>query len=341
MVNDLSARYDLDPRRVYAAGLSGGARAASQMATSGFARGLIACSAGFPNSETPAKVGFAFFGTMGVDDFNFSELRRLDRDLEAKNTSHRIVVFEGGHEWAPESLMIEALGWLELQAMRDGLRPKDEALIKEIWAARVAALPKQPAVEAYNAAKSLAADFKGLANTAEYEAKARDLAASREVKDALKAEAALDRKVDMLFDELGELVANGTPDFIARKAKDVRTRADAAEDTPERRIARRAIGKFMSTSRDTVRYLFQPENRDYEKAGMVLEMMVALRPERAEPHYDLACTRAWQGDRKTAMAELQRAIAAGFKDADRLRQEEAFAKLRNDAAFQSLVASIK
>ena len=41
------------------------------------------------------------------------------------------------------------------------------------------------------------------------------------------------------------------------------------------------------------------------------------------------------------IALVQRAIAAGFKDGDRLRQEEAFTKLRNDAAFQALLASIK
>src|SRR5207249_3134996 len=145
------------------AGLSGGARVACNVAIGGLARGVIACSAGF-GGEIPDKVPFAFFGTAGVTDFNYRELRRVDRELDDRKAVHRVVIFEGGHEWLPAPLTFAALGWLNLQAMRTGALAPDPAWIEEQFAGRLAAAPAQPAVENFRALKSIATDFKGLAD---------------------------------------------------------------------------------------------------------------------------------------------------------------------------------
>lgn len=169
MVRDVESHLAIDGRRVYTAGLSGGARVAMQVALGGLAKGVIACSAGFPSSEggIPGKVPFAFFGTAGTEDFNHGELRRLDAELEERKAAHRIVVFPGGHEWASVALLTEAVAWLELQAIRAGTRAKDEAMVQEMWSTRVAAVPAPVGLARWRAVKSLVADFKGLVEMAE------------------------------------------------------------------------------------------------------------------------------------------------------------------------------
>jgi poly(3-hydroxybutyrate) depolymerase len=112
MVQDTHERYAIDDARIYAAGLSGGARLALAWAVgqNGRIAGVIACSAGF-GSETPKQLPFKLFATAGVDDFNHDELYRMSRDLARHNVPHRFVEFEGGHEWMPAALAAEAFGF--------------------------------------------------------------------------------------------------------------------------------------------------------------------------------------------------------------------------------------
>jgi hypothetical protein len=163
---DTHARFSIDDGRVYTAGFSGGARVASWLAFAVRAAGVVACGGGFPDSKTPQTVPFAFFGAAGTDDFNYHEMRQIGRDLDARGAVHRIAIFNGEHAWASVALATEALEWFELQAMRAGLRPKDEALVQSMFRARVEAARSMPAAEAYLEYKSLAAEFQGAAAAA-------------------------------------------------------------------------------------------------------------------------------------------------------------------------------
>ncbi|OYU98918.1 MAG: hypothetical protein CFE26_26705, partial [Verrucomicrobiales bacterium VVV1] len=163
VVRDVERHLSIDVRRIYAAGLSGGARVATQVAIGGLAKGVIACSAGFPPSEDgiPGEVEFAFFGTAGSEDFNRGELWRLDGELNDRKAPHRIVFFDGGHEWASSALLTEAVEWLELYAMRTGAREKDATFITGQRERRLAALRGAPDLVLWRGLRSLAADFKG------------------------------------------------------------------------------------------------------------------------------------------------------------------------------------
>ncbi|MEO5959292.1 MAG: hypothetical protein ABIR80_09260, partial [Opitutaceae bacterium] len=209
MVTDVNRHLPIDPKRLYVAGLSGGARVACQVALTGLAHGVVACSAGFPGSELPGKVPFPFFGTAGVTDFNYAELRRVDRELDDRRAVHRVVIFDGGHEWLPPGLAMEALAWFELQAMRAGTRAKDPAWIQEQFESRSAAVPAQPVLENHRALKSIAADFKDLADTAALEKKVAALSASREMREALKAERTGERSEQALSENLLSAVNEG------------------------------------------------------------------------------------------------------------------------------------
>ncbi len=334
MVGDVTRHLPIDPRRIYVAGLSGGARVACTVAVGGMAQGVIACSAGFGGSETPDRVPFAFFGTAGLTDFNYRELRRVDRELDERKAAHRVVIFDGGHEWLPAPLTFEALGWLELHAMRTGARAKDEPWIAGQLAARTAALPAEPAVEVMRALKSIAADFKGLAGTAPLEKRAKELAASREVRDALKAERALESKEEALIETLVAAAIEGRAASAQKTIAELQAKAKGA-DAAARVMATRVLQGVSSSCGEMAREAFR--QGDYEQASSVLELAVLLRPEAAQSHFELARARANLGDRKGTLAALGRAITEGFADTLRLDQEPAFRRWKNDPAFAALV----
>jgi dienelactone hydrolase len=339
MVGDVQSHLNIDPKRLYTAGLSGGARVATQLALLGLSKGVIACSAGFPQSgeETPSKIPFIFFGTAGTEDFNYRELRRLDGELDDRKATHRIVIFEGGHEWAPAGLLGEAVLWIVLQEMRAGLRPKDEALIQTEVSARLASLPTTPAAAVWRAMKSLSSDFHGLADTTEWEKRAKDLAASKDVKDDLKAERDLLRREEGLSADLAE-AATGSSAAMRKQVAALKALSDAAGDSPDRRMARRVLAGASISVRESVRGLI--DAGEYETAANLLEMAIAIRPEQTRNYLELARVQMRNGSKPKALAALQQGAEKGLSSTARVEGDADFAKLKADPAWPALIGKI-
>ena len=248
MSTDLGQRFSIDANRLYLTGMSGGARVALQVALdSKIIAGVIASSAGYPDSKPRKSVTFALFGTAGTEDFNYLELRMLDRAL---TTPHRLAIFDGGHTLPPERVAIDALEWLELQAMKSGRKPRDETLIDRLFDERQRAIAAASApAQTVHLLKDLADDFGGLRDVSAAAARAAELSKQKDVKSALSRERSDDdaeaRQLEEVFtleagvrDESRHLESLGRlRDWLARCAK----QADAAADSPERRRARRVL----------------------------------------------------------------------------------------------------
>jgi len=195
LFQDTQSRFSVDGRQVYLSGFSGGARLASAIALAmpGAVAGVIACSAGFlPSSSPPRPLPFPFFGTAGIEDFNYPEMYSLAELLTASGSVNRLAVFDGPHSWPLPEVCTLAIQWMRLQAMRAGRLEKDEAQIQSFrreWSERAKAdeAAGKP-YEAYLEYSSLTADFAGLSETADFRSKAGELRQSKEVKQALKQE---------------------------------------------------------------------------------------------------------------------------------------------------------
>ena len=203
MTADVKARFSIDPKRVYTAGMSGGARVAMKIALeSRQIAGVFASSAGFPD-EFIARVPFAVFGSAGSDDFNHMEMYQLDRRM---TSAHRVLSFEGGHTWLPAGLAMQGVEWMELQAMKSGLRPRDTALLDTWFAAgveRIDALKDN--TETLHALIHLIADFEGLEDVGKFAERASRLLKQQDVRDALRAESKDEERELQLQGELFEL----------------------------------------------------------------------------------------------------------------------------------------
>src|SRR5262245_35710523 len=79
MTIDVMSRFAIDKRRVYVAGMSGGARVAFSVAlgSSGHVAGVFASSAGYPDGTVRKTLPFPVFATAGTEDFNHLEMRQL------------------------------------------------------------------------------------------------------------------------------------------------------------------------------------------------------------------------------------------------------------------------
>ena len=248
MIMDVGRRFTIDPQRVYLAGMSGGARVATGIALGNKSiAGVIASSAGYPDSQPRASVSFAIFSTAGTEDFNYMEMRLLDRKLMSP---HFLAVFHGGHTLPPDDVALDALEWLEIQAMQSGRRSRDDALVKRLVEKRRGRLAAAdgPAETVY-LLTALVSDFKGLADVSAEAARLDQMSRQADVKKALKRERDAETAEGRMLEEIFGLEARlGSDDgrevalmMLRDRLSKLSRKATAETDTPERSQARRVL----------------------------------------------------------------------------------------------------
>jgi poly(3-hydroxybutyrate) depolymerase len=259
MTADLTGRFPVDLKRIYTAGMSGGARVAMMVALhpemiAGRLHpeiaGVFASSAGFPPGEFRESVSFPILGTAGTDDFNYREMLHLDRTLRSP---HRVVVFEGGHTWLPVEAATEAVEWMELQAMTSGIRPRDQTLIDDLFARRTArAEGLKSSLVMMRDLQSIAQDFRPFKNVTGLNERAALLAAQQSVKAALDVERADEAREDVMTGEIFALLEEIDIGSGLAKLKEQVTQllnqSRALEDSASRRIARRVLASLRAST---------------------------------------------------------------------------------------------
>jgi len=178
MWNDTHERLSIDEKRSYAAGYSGTVRSAIilALAAPGSLNAVIGAAAGFPFDRPPApNMPLAFFGTSGTQDFNFGEMWELEKKLRAAKLPHRILMFDGGHDWMPPALARESLEWLVTRT-GDG----------RFWGADLVRAEKATdVIERQRRYAAMAADYAGNHDTSLVAARAKFIEDSKEYRDAV------------------------------------------------------------------------------------------------------------------------------------------------------------
>ncbi|HSG40013.1 MAG TPA: hypothetical protein VLE27_10280, partial [Thermoanaerobaculia bacterium] len=343
---DTHSRFQLDPRRAYAAGFSGTVRSACVLARAapGPLAGLVGAGAGFPFQQPPKKGDpFVFFGTLGDKDFNYYEMMDLEPQLVESGLPHRIEIFDGAHAWPPEDLASRALGWMELQAMKSGIRGKDPKIVEDLWG-QVTGLARAAEAsgdlfQAHRHWSGAAADFAGLRDVSDAAAKAAELAANPALqRDRAARQERLRRDKEYLEKAPGILSAattpSGTPVTVAQivaalKIHEWRKRAESA-DRDEKLSAQRVLNTVGVQTGYYLPNMFT-ERKQHDRAVFVLSIAAEITPDSPLVFYNRAAAHARNGDRKKALADLRKAVENGWKDGAAIEKEEAFAGLRGEA----------
>ena len=130
MFNDSRNRINININRVYVCGFSGGAKVATSIALNhNQIKGVIANGAGSPEITNAGNFNLSFTAIAGEGDLNMTDLVAITNSLDNSKTRHRIIFFNGIHEWAPEATMNDALVALQLDAMQQNLIPVDDTFI--------------------------------------------------------------------------------------------------------------------------------------------------------------------------------------------------------------------
>ena len=347
---ELHRRYAIDPRRIYATGFSGGGMLAWELGrrVDGLA-GVIVSGGRWEENEFGQRIAFPSFGAAGDTDFNYAPMKAVHARLREWGTPERLEIFEGPHGWMPAALAGEAIDWLELMAMKSGLRPSDPGFVAARFAEdlrRARALEAQGrSLAAQRRFEAIAATFDGLGDVGEARREGARLAALPGTKAALKEEERWDRYEQATQrrqqDAYRALLASEplllAPAFrSAIRLDELRRHAQAP--SYEGVVGRRLLGTLAT---ETGFYMTRDllARGDLARAQSVLSVATEAAPDYPVYWYNLACVRARAGGRGQALDALERAVAAGFADRAHIAADEDLASLRDEPRFKALVGA--
>jgi predicted esterase len=339
------SRYAVNPDRVYATGFSGTAILAWGVGLmTGKLAGVIGVGGRYVDGVPPAQFTFAHYGFTGSRDFNNREMRMVEAELDRTNkVPHRLHVFDGTHEWISPQLAHDALGWMEVLAKNERVTPK-------IFAEDVAAADAMQGLEALRRYRAILRTYDGRANVDAIRTKVAQLETDPAVQRAIKDEAKWDEfekdYVNQVFARIGNLFAtlraqetpaNAYDAARVFRVKDLRRHAGAsgAEAATGRRLLEAV---YTQASFYLMRQLF--ERQEYALAAALLGMAADIHPDLWYTWYNLGAAQARAGNRKAALEALEKAVGAGFTNAEMLAKDEDFTSVRGEKKYQEIAARL-
>jgi predicted esterase len=361
MWTDAHDRWAIDTNRLYIAGISGTARTATWIASQlkGSVAGVIGAAAGLSPGMTPADLSpFLYFGTAGDEDYNYWEMRTLERDAAALNLHARVEFFSGPHSWMPPAVATAAVEWLEIKAMQRRLAPVAPALVEAHWARDQRAVEMFEDRDRPRAASrrlgDMARDFDGLKPAAVIAAAAASSAAlGAEPRSRAEDEAEQRAKAwhAERLDRALHAIASAYPVLSAAPAHPVADTIEAMGLRELLPLARELRGEGTLAARRVLAEL-QVQTGFYlpmqaiargqdDRARYYLYLAEAIAPAEPYPWFLRARIAARGGAIPEAIASLRTAVERGFRSLDPLEHDAAFESLRERKDFQELVDRVR
>lgn len=314
LMPEVAEVYRSDPKRIYAAGFSGTAMVAWQlgMVTGGLA-GVIGVGGRNIPDYPPEKFNFAHYGFAGTADFNERDMRAIDALV---TVPHRFSHFDGGHQWIGAGDASHALGWFEVLAMKNGTRPRDEALLAKIWERENARA--FTGVDLLEHRRALLRTFEGLrevdALRQQIDQLAKDPAIAREREEIAKWDAWEKEFVDATFPRTPQIFGNirgqrlNATSTLRKEYRVAELKKRAAKGGAEGLAAKRLLeAVFAQVNNYLPRQLM--ERKEYALAVGVLQLAAELHPERPFVWVNLADAQEKSGDAKRARESREKAKA--------------------------------
>jgi hypothetical protein len=328
LFEDTRSRLKINAGRIYTCGFSGGAKVASYVAIQHtVVKGVIANGAGLPDGVTASDLGFSFTAIAGEGDMNMTDLLALNDELDKTRTRHRIILFDGKHEWAPVTVMNMAFAGLQFDAMSQSLIPRDGTFIAEYVtdSKRRVGVGQQShrLIRVWRECQLTVSFLNGLTtDVAWFRDKAAVLGRDPEFRRQQNEEAHFLSIEQQTKSEYMEHFQAGMP-YWSKTIGDLEARGGTK--TVESGMYQRLLAwlslAFYSLSN---RAIGEGQNAE---ARHFVDLYEMADPGNSEAWYFSAILRARDGDATGAQTDLLKAVANGFRDKDRLAQQQEFQKL--------------
>jgi tetratricopeptide (TPR) repeat protein len=356
MLSDLVKRFNLDEKRVYVSGFSGGSRAALALASlNNFIAGVIGCGAGLPSDiklNPSGKSSFVYYGIAGNRDMNYLEMFDL---MTFFNNNTQVIpylrTFEGGHQWPSPEIIQEAVEWINIQAMKKRLIVVDSAFILfnsnkiKTFIGNLISAGNQ-----YDAARYMEYAIRDFSGSQVSKEMTKSFSALEQSKDFREANnewtttASLERSMEDKYVSLMRQIFHSgfIPDSVSawwrREIGSLTTMK--VKGIPRKSLMAYRLLNFISIFCSEQGSAFYRQEQ-YDLAGFLFELCTLSDSENMYNYYNLARSLSGSKRKREAINALNKAVELGFTARKTVESEPAFINIKNDERFKSILMRMK
>jgi predicted esterase len=322
VVNQLIAKIKnesgLDSARFYILGFSGGARVALQLLLldSDF-RGAVYAGAPGPVSRYDKPL----FGFAGYQDMNYADLLSFESALDSR-TRHILREWPGKHEWPPAGIMEEALNWIQIKEKSNSAGPEASlSALERKWKSEKDVLKKAMYLKQSD---FLWEAFSGIRRKNPVLEKLEMSSPYRKQDNLRKKELARELNLKEFY---GKAFFEKDTSWWKAEIASLKSGSRFAEKDMQQRL----LGFFSLASYSLAHRALQ-ENQ-WPLLEQILFIYRNSDPENAEVWYLSALLSIRKQQPETAIFQLKKCKALGFKDRVRYEKEPAFRGIREKASL--------
>ncbi len=341
--DDVQKRVAVIPDRMYTAGFSGGAKVATFIALSHHnISGVIANGAGLEDITTAGDLNFSFTAITGKGDMNMTDLVAIDTILDKTLTRHRIIFFDGIHEWAPVNTMNIAFDGLRFDAMLKNLIPQDTAFIESFINRNkemiTGAEKKNDYIKAQEICLLSAAMLDNVTSQSDWFHQEEDsILHTNAYQKQEQVRQNLLRKEENIKTGFQQKFQTGDDTYWNKAIADVKTRAKGK--SPEAAMYQR-LQAFLSLAFYSISNQFINQNQNKEAEHFVT-LYKKADPTNSEGWYFSAILDARNDKAQPAKNDLLKAVSLGFNDKKRLEQQPEFTNSHIQINLQAIERRMK
>lgn len=342
VIEDLRSKVEIN--QIWLSGFSGGARAASFMATqfSGFS-GIIACGAAFhPNGKITGNHAIPFSEIVGITDMNYLEAIEASEYLAGIKNPSILIPFSGGHQWPPSASFEMAVQW---QLLNQDKLPAEQrsAFFDHLYQAAKTQLDSGYVYPAWLSIERPIPNA-SVEETGKTDSIKTLLTSSHDFNSnkasftkALDAEA---KMMDDFFNRFYDMMAKAGVDSLFDRSEWVAQRKGVDKlirsDDHYQSLSGKRVYDFC-WRRCIEQYYTYIALETYDKALQAAKIWNAFDPDKPDPLVLLAQAYALKGENRKSIQYLQLAVKKGFTEKEYLLNEPAFKSLYSSKAFQKLL----
>ena len=341
---DVEKRFTLDPKRIYTAGFSGGARVASGIGLfNKSVAGTIGFEAGFPAVRQLPDHHLTWVGVVGNTDFNYLEMKNLEAQLNSLGMRNLLLVHPGIHELPPPEMFKKAYEFLMLDAIRKQISPVNQPLIDSVKSGydkiRIKAQKDHQCLQQLQADQALVKNLEGLTDLSFYQKEIQILSVREDCQSTLKREEILNKTESEFQQQFAESMNSKDAGWWKQEINMIYKKKKAARYEDEKLMNQRLLNYLSLMS-----YMYANgslKNKQPDQTKKFLMMYQMVDPENSEVYFIKAEYYGLIRKDADALQSLQDALDHGFHDAFRIKNNFYFHALKSSEQFGHILNEIK
>ncbi len=312
--------------------------------------GIIAYGAGLPPSEkyNASQIkGFDYIGLIGKKDFNLPEMLLLEKKLQHAGLNAKLLISELAHQLPDKQSIMEAVEWMELNAMKKNLCQRNDSFINSFFNKQIQAynyLEKEGDLsETAQVLKYLIHDFSDYKDICSYKTRYDSILNLKEYANRL-------RELDRIYEyeqQLAEEFYKKSAD-ISRSGVfpdsafnwwileiDKFNKQKKHRDPDKQFMAWRSLGNIFNFLIEIGDGFYQ--RKKYLPAIKCYKLCNLAIPDNRYALYMLASAQAFNKNNNAACKSIEKLIALGFKNKKLLEKNPAFQQLKENKKFISIL----